>query len=145
MELEEALVLAMQKLDEIANDKLFEVKFAAVFKLRDTVVAYKEHGYLTELPVKIFNKKFDFIFHADSRADIKEILAPTKVHYNYNEIMPDGEFYVAEEELILWSLTSLVGPLVHHGYERYMKVFAEILPEQAKKLSEVEQAINEVV
>ena len=144
MELEEALVLAMQKLDEIADDKLFEAKFAAVFKLRDIVVAYKSHGFLDELPVKIFNKKFDFIFHAGSKADIKEIIAPTKVHYNYNEIVPAGNFYVAEEELILWSLTSLHAPLVHHGYERYMKVFAEIFPEQAKKLSEVEQAKNEV-
>ena len=143
MELEDALVLAMQKLDEIADDKLFEVKFAAVFKLRDTVVAYKEHGFLTELPVKIFNKKFDFIFHADSKADIKEITAPSKVHYNYNEIVPTGNFYVAEEELILWSLTSLHAPLVHHGYERYMKVFSELLPEHAKKLFDMEQAKNE--
>ena len=144
MELEEALVLAMQKLDEIADDKLFEAKFAAVFKLRDIVVAYKAHGYLAELPVKIFNKKFDFIFNADSKADIKEIIAPTKVRYNYNEIVPDGNFYVAEEELILWSLTTLHAPLVKHGFDRYMKVLGETLPEQAKKLFDIEQAKNEV-
>ena len=45
------------------------------------------------------------------------------------------EFYrKEEEELLLWSLTSLQGPLRDEGYRRYRELFEKCLPEMAEKI-----------
>ena len=44
-------------------------------------------------------------------------------------------YYSEEEELLLWSETSLRGPLITAGYERYMELFKKILPQKAEPVS----------
>ena len=43
-------------------------------------------------------------------------------------------YAVEEEELLLWSLTSLQGPLRDEGYRRYRELFEKCLPEMAEKI-----------
>ena len=43
-------------------------------------------------------------------------------------------YYSEEEELLFWSETSLRGPLISAGYERYMELFKKILPKQAEQI-----------
>ena len=38
------------------------------------------------------------------------------------------------QELLLWSLTSLQGPLRDEGYRRYRELFEKCLPEMAEKI-----------
>lgn len=44
-------------------------------------------------------------------------------------------YYSEEEELLLWSETSLRGPLITAGYERYMELFKKILPQKAEQIN----------
>ena len=43
-------------------------------------------------------------------------------------------YYAEEEELMLWSRTSLLGPLNDAGYRRYKELFQKMLPEQAAQI-----------
>ena len=44
-------------------------------------------------------------------------------------------YYSEEEELLLWSETSLRGPVISAGYERYMELFKKILPQKAEQIN----------
>lgn len=48
--------------------------------------------------------------------------------------IPDA-YSVPEEELICWSETSLKGPLTAEGFQRYMELFKQVLPEESRRLA----------
>jgi len=56
-------------------------------------------------------------------------LTPPKPHYNGNEIVAIGKYHIPEEELIIWSHTSLKAPLNRHGFERMMELMKQIFPD----------------
>ena len=126
--------LSIAELSKEPNEKMIETKIGALLKLRGIVNGYRKHGFLEELVFNIFIKKADFITNAKSKKDVEEILSPAKIYYNGNEVVPTGEYHVPEEELILWSMTSLRAPLVEYGLKRYMQLFKETFPEQVKIL-----------
>ena len=45
-----------------------------------------------------------------------------------------GKYDTEEEEVLLWSLTSLQAPLNDPAYKRYEELFCRLLPEKAKIL-----------
>jgi len=134
IDLNTQLVLALAALSQDADNPMIETKIEALFKLREIINSYLKYGFLEELVFSIFAKKADFLINATSKQDIKEILSPAKVHYDGNEIIPNGRYHVREEELLLWSLTSLNAPLNEYGLKRYMKLFMEIFPDQGEIL-----------
>ena len=58
-----------------------------------------------------------------------------KPHFDGKKFVYTSPYAVEEEELLLWSLTSLQGPLRDEGYRRYRELFEKCLPELAEKLS----------
>ena len=119
--------LAMTRLND-ADELAFE-KAAALTQLIPLMRAYEREGIRGDLLQRIAAKKAEFIFGAEKKSELKEILAQPKVHYDYNKIKPVGRFHILEEELIYWSWTSLKAPLVEYGYERYLEVFNKVFPD----------------
>ena len=72
---------------------------------------------------------------AETKGEITEILKLSKPHFDGNKFVYTFPYAVEEEELLLWSLTSLQGPLRDEGYRRYRELFEKCLPELAEKLS----------
>ena len=128
--------LAILELGKSADDKLFDIKLAAIFKAGGIAKGYEREFMNDELPRVICAKKIVFILGAGTKKEIEEILQFSKVHYNGNEVVPSGQFHIPEEELLIWSLTSLKAPLVDAGFKRYMKLFRELLPQHAWVLDE---------
>ena len=115
---------------EIEGDKLYEHKMLALNNLMtvkrpyDKDFSHNAHNMLSNLYIK----KLDFIKEAKTKGDIKEILNSSPI-ISYGSEVREGKFYIIEEELVMWSLTSFQGPLNSVGYERYMKVFKEYFGE----------------
>jgi len=130
------IVIGIMRLAEITNDKLPVERMGALISLGGTMRGYQKEFNNNELVLIICEKKIEFILQAQTKSDLKEILSPPKVHYNGNEIVPVGNFHINEEELLIWSLTSLWcgGPLNDAGFKRYMKLFAESYPKMAKEI-----------
>ena len=55
-------------------------------------------------------------------------------HYDGAGFIP-AAYSVPEEELICWSETSLKGPLTAEGFQRYMELFKQVLPEESRRLA----------
>ena len=79
---------------------------------------------------------------AETKGEITEILKLSKPHFDGKKFVYTSPYAVEEEELLLWSLTSLQGPLRDEGYRRYRELFEKCLPEMAEKDSGVEQWHN---
>ena len=96
--------------------------------------AYKKEGFLEEIICKFVQKKADMILRATKKGELNEIIQMPKPYYDGNKIVSPSKYDTKEEELILWSSTSLKGPLVSAGYERYKELFCKLLPEQGKQV-----------
>lgn len=87
------------------------------------MVLYEEEGFLPELVEIVFRKKVDFILKARTKAEIENILKPSIPRYSCGRFSVDNKYHVEEEELILWSKTSLKAPLIPDSYKRYRELF----------------------
>ena len=59
-----------------------------------------------------------------TKQDMQDFLKVSTPHYFGGKFTVSNiPYYSEEEELLLWSETSLRGPLITAGYERYMELF----------------------
>ena len=65
---------------------------------------------------------------------MQKLIRPNCPHYDGAGFIPDA-YSVPEEELICWSETSLKGPLTAEGFQRYMELFKQVLPEESRRLA----------
>lgn len=118
---------------EDVTDRIRKLHFSAYRLLQAHLNFYKERGYCEKLLCGIAKKKGQLILKTTSKAEVEKLIKPCVPHYNGAEFVSD-EYTVPEEELICWSETSFLGPLNHIAYKRYMRVFGEVFPNDAKKL-----------
>jgi len=130
------ICIGMMRMSEIKNDKLIAERLAALIKLGSKCNAYQKEFNNNPMIRVICEKKVGFILQAKSKSDLNKILSPPKVHYNFNKVVPIGNFHVEEEELLIWSLTSLWcgGPLNKPRFERYTELFKKFYPEMSEEL-----------
>lgn len=125
---------ALAKLVVNEPDKLFDERTEAIVKLYGRAEFYLEQGFLEQLVSEFYRKKAEMIFKAKTKGEIVEILKLSKPHFDGNTFVYSSPYAVEEEELILWSMTSLQGPLKDIAFRRYRKLFQKCLPELAEKI-----------
>lgn len=130
-----AKALASLILDAGEDEKITGLRYNALLKLYKTAGKYQEEGFLPEMVEAFFDRKSQMLLNAKSKTEINEILKPSAPYYDGNAMVPKkSPYYVEEEELMLWSRTSLLGPLNDAGNRRYKELFQKLLPEQAAQI-----------
>ena len=119
--------------DEL-SEKLRSRRFDALRKMRGITVQYEKEGFLPELVETVFCKKADFIMKAKTKTALEEIVKPSTPRYYSGTFYPGNSYHVGEEELILWSKTSLKAPLIPEGYKRYQELFEKYVSSEAKDI-----------
>ena len=107
------------------SQTVIKAKCEAIGNALSCAKYYRECGIMSELVHAVFRKKMKMIEEADTVADLKAIEKGCIPHFNGNQFLP-GPFHIPEEELIMWSLTSLKAPLVSAGFERYTELFRQV-------------------
>ena len=131
MEFEYAKTLAeivMKKDDTLAEERIKTLQ-----AILQRVWYYQERGMLDEIILAFFQKKIEMIQNAKTKGELQEISKPPKPVYNGNGFTP-GNYDTEEEEMLIWSLTSLQAPLNHQAYDRYKELFCRLLPEKSSLL-----------
>ena len=64
---------------------------------------------------------------------MERIITPRAPYFDGNRFIPD-KYSIPEEELIVWSETSLKGPLIAAASDRYRELFTIVFPERAKEI-----------
>ncbi|MEY8412006.1 hypothetical protein AALB51_12265 [Lachnospiraceae bacterium 62-26] len=119
-------------MDNELNEKLRSRRFDALRKMRGITAQYEEEKFLPELVETVFCKKADFIMRAKTKAELEEIIKPSSPRYSGGIFYPGNPYHVEEEELILWSKTSLKAPLISQGYKRYQELFEKYVKDEAR-------------
>ena len=115
------------------NDTLAEERIQALQSIFQRAWYYQERGMLEEIILAFVQKKTGMLQKAKTKGELQEISKPPKPVYNGNGFTP-GKYDTEEEEVLLWSLTSLQAPLNDPAYKRYEELFCRLLPEKAKIL-----------
>lgn len=109
--------------DESLTEKLFCLRMQAMQRLRGMVSQFEKEGYLEELVEQVFKKKAAFVMEATSKTQIEQILKPSTPHFSGGEFYPGSCYHVEEEELLIWSRTSLSAPLIPLAQKRFEELF----------------------
>ena len=119
-------------MDDTLTEELRSRRFDALRRLRGIIDGYEGDGLLPELIETVFCKKADFIMKARTKAELEEIVKPSIPRYSGGTFYPGNSYHVEEEELILWSKTSLKAPLIPQGYKRYQELFEKYVRDDAR-------------
>lgn len=116
---------------EDVTDRVRELHISAYQQLQSHLSFYKKRGYCEKLLCGIAKKKGNLILKTTSKTEMGKLMKPHPPHYNGGEFIPD-RYHIPEEELICWSETSFLGPLIEPAYKRYLQVFKEVFPKEAE-------------
>lgn len=104
--------------------KLQQEKLKALGKVFRATNSYAADGFMREIVDTIMEKKAEMILAATTIKDIRELSLPPKPYF-------DGAKWhisknsVPEEEMVLWSLTSMFAPLTVEATRRYEELFKQ--------------------
>lgn len=102
--------------------KLQHEKLVALNTVLQTTNRYGADGFMREIVDTIMEKKAEMILAATTVKDIRELSLPPKPYF-------DGAKWhisknsVPEEEMVMWSLTSMAAPLTVEATRRYEELF----------------------
>ncbi len=120
-----AMAIAQLVTDDTLTDKMRNRKFSAVQKAAASMDAYAQEGVREDLVDTTMEKKARLILNAKTLEEVDRAADPPKPHYTGGEWI-DDPLSVPEEELVIWSRTSLKGPLTRAGQQRYLSVFKKV-------------------
>lgn len=124
--LRECEALATAFCDNELSDRMYSQKLAAVQRAIALSDQYRRNGFHDALIDRIFDQRINMIRKATTAVQLEMISKPKPPYYNGVRFQPANEFSIPEEELLLWSMTSLKGPLIREGYERFEELFRKV-------------------
>ena len=119
----------------VTPEKILDAKYIALKRVHGMLNWYEKEGYDEKILDSIMAKKAKMILKATTMEDIREITMPPKPRYDGRKWYTSPNS-VPEEEMILWSITSLKAgrPLKHEAVERYMKLFKDFYGKSVDEL-----------
>lgn len=136
LDFEYAKALTEVVLDTTCSEKEREVRLECLTQIFGRANAYLKKGFLPDVVEAFFVRKMKGLPLVSTKQDMQDFLKVSTPHYFGGKFTVSNiPYYSEEEELLLWSETSLRGPLISAGYERYMELFKKILPQKAEQIN----------
>ena len=136
LDFEYAKALVEVVLDTTCSEKEREVRLECLTQIFGRANAYLKKGFLPDVVEAFFVRKMKGLPLVSTKQDMQDFLKVSTPHYFGRKFTVSNiPYYSEEEELLLWSETSLRGPLISAGYERYMELFKKILPQKAEQIN----------
>jgi hypothetical protein len=123
-----SMAIAKVLCDTSLSEKVMASKMEAILQLDGYVREYEKEGFMPQLTDRVYIKKLGYLTAAKTCSEIQAIMKPPKPYLYAGKVQCDARFHVPEEELMLWSITSLRagGPLNPEGYQRYRDLFKQV-------------------
>lgn len=110
------------------NLRLFTAKLDALWEISGRCKKYRELGYMPEIVLTVLEKKLELLKKTATVKATEKIKVPSAPAYRqYSGGFETDDTWVAEEELIQWSLASQRAPLPQNAFNRYLDLFQQIL------------------
>lgn len=116
--------------------RLFAAKLDALRENASRCEKYCELGFSPEIVLTVLRKKLDLIKAATTIKDTEKLKSPSApIYHKYGGGFETDDTWVAEEELIQWSLASMRAPLPPDAYKRYFELFQQTFGVDVRDLS----------
>ena len=116
--------------------RLFAAKIDALAEISGRCKKYRETGIKSELVLTVLQKKVKLLTSASKVKETEKLKAPSApIYHKYSGQFETDETWIAEEELIQWSLASLRAPLPLDAFNRYMDLGYQILGVDVRELT----------
>lgn len=110
------------------NFRLFAAKLDALAEVFGRCKKYCEMGFRPDLVLAVFQKKVTLLKDAAAIKTVEQLKEPSApIYHRYGGEFETDETWIAEEELIQWSLASLRAPLPPDALDRYISLTQQIL------------------
>ena len=118
LDFEYAKALAEVVLDTTCSKKEREVRLECLTQIFGRANAYLKKGFLPDVVEAFFVRKMEGLPLVSTKQDMQDFLKVSTPHYFGGKFTVSNiPYYSEEEELLLWSETSLRGPLITAGYD----------------------------
>ena len=135
LDFEYAKALVEVVLDATSDESEKELRLDCLIQIFGRANAYLKKGFLPDVVEAFFVRKIKSLPLVSTKSNMKDFLKVSTPNYSGGKFIDrNTPYYSEEEELLFWSETSLRGPLISAGYERYMELFKKILPKQAEQI-----------
>lgn len=115
--------------------RLFAAKLDALTVIKERCNKYRENGYKSDLVLTVLGKKLDLLKKASTVKDCEAIQQPSAPKYHqYSGVFETDDTWVAEEELIQWSLASFYATLPPDACKRYFDLFQQVFGVNAQEV-----------
>lgn len=104
---------------------LSNARMKAIHTTLQRAAYYRKQDIRTDVVHMAIEKRLNLIANAATVAELKEISAEPRPRHTGSGLV-SGRFSVPEEELIVWSITSMHGPMIPAGIERYAYLFRQV-------------------
>ena len=117
--------------------RLFAAKLDALRENIGRCKKYYELGFTPEIVLTVLRKKLDLVKAAITIKDTEKLKSPSAPIYDkYSGEFETDDTWVAEEELIQWSLVSMRAPLPPDACKRYFDLFQQPLGVDVRNLAQ---------
>lgn len=135
LDFEYAKALVEVVLDATSDESAKELRLDCLIQIFGRANTYLKKGFLPDVVEAFFVRKIKSLPLVSTKSNMKDFLKVSTPNYSGGKFTDrNTPYYSEEEELLFWSETSLRGPLISAGYERYMELFKKILPKQAEQI-----------
>ena len=135
LDFEYAKALVEVVLDATSDESEKELRLDCLIQIFGRANTYLKKGFLPDVVEAFFVRKMEGLPLVSTKQDMQDFLKVSTPNYSGGKFIDrNTPYYSEEEELLFWSETSLRGPLISAGYERYMELFKKILPKQAEQI-----------
>lgn len=125
-----ATALAQIEYDGCA-ESIKKMRKESVSQLLPIFLEFHNQGFIPDLVKTAFEKKIAFVLQATTSAEIKEIMKMSVPYYNYEGVVPKGQYHVEEEELMLWFGIVPYCKLKPEANDRISFLFSKFFPKEA--------------
>lgn len=116
LDFEYAKALAEVVLDTTCSEKEREVRLECLTQIFGRANAYLKKGFLPDVVEAFFVRKMKGLPLVSTKQDMQDFLKVSTPHYFGGKFTVSNiPYYSEEEELLLWSETSLRGPVISAG------------------------------
>ena len=106
--------------------RLFAAKLDALRENIGRCKKYCELGFSPEIVLTVLRKKLDLVKAATTIKDTEKLKSPSApIYHKYSGEFETDDTWVAEEELIQWSLANMRAPLPPDASKRYIDLFQQ--------------------
>lgn len=136
LDFEYAKALAEVVLDSTSSENERELRLGCLIQIYGRANTYLKKGFLPNVVEAFFMQKLKSLPLVSTKSNMQDFLKVSTPNYSGGKFTDSNTpYYSEEEELLLWSETSLREPLISAGYERYVELFKKILPQKAEQIN----------